>query len=86
MFPCLAFGYGYWWLFPVIMLAMMVLCFFIMRRHKGSVMCSMDSGSPDGHSEKSCACPLDILNKKNAQRKINKQGYGEKKEDIALRT
>ncbi len=86
MFPCLAFGYGYWWLFAVIMLAMMVLCFFIMRRRKGSVMCSMDFGGPDGHSENSRACPLDILNRKNAQRKINKQEYGEKKEDIALRT
>ena len=34
MFPCawLA-GFGVWWIFPIIMIAMMVICFFMMRRH-----------------------------------------------------
>lgn len=39
MFPCLGFGYGYWWIFPLIMITMMVLCFFMMRGHGGSMMC-----------------------------------------------
>jgi uncharacterized membrane protein len=35
MFPCAWFGYGFgfWWIFPIIMIAMMVFCFFMMRRH-----------------------------------------------------
>ena len=40
MFPCFGFGFGYWWIFPIIMIAMMALCFFMMRRHMGSMMCS----------------------------------------------
>ena len=39
MFPYLAFGYGDWWIFPIITIAMMVLCFFMMRGHAGSMMC-----------------------------------------------
>ncbi len=39
MFPCLGFGYGYWWIFPLIMIAMIVFCFFMMRGHGGSIMC-----------------------------------------------
>ena len=37
MFPCVAFGYGYWWIFPIIIIAMIVLCFFMMRGHAGSM-------------------------------------------------
>ncbi len=35
MFPCGWFGYGFglWWIFPVIiMIAMMIFCVFMMRR------------------------------------------------------
>ncbi len=86
MFPCLAFGYGYWWIFPNIMLAMMVLCFFMMRGHRGSMMCGPGFGSPGGHSKKSSTHPLDTLNRKNAQGEINKQEFEEKKDDIGRRT
>jgi hypothetical protein len=25
--------FGFWWIFPIIMIAMMIFCFFMMRRH-----------------------------------------------------
>ncbi len=39
MFPCACFGYGFWWVFPIIMITMMVLCFFMMRGRMCSMMC-----------------------------------------------
>jgi putative membrane protein len=80
MVPCLGFGYGYWWIVPIIMIAMMVLCFFMMRGHGGAMMCSGSRG------EKASDRPLDILNRKYARGEIKKQEYEEKKEDIARRT
>ena len=34
MFPCAWFGYGFglWWIFPLIMIMMILFCFFMMRR------------------------------------------------------
>ncbi len=75
------FSYGYWWIFPIIMIAMMALCFFIMMRgHGGSMMCM------GGHNENETNRPLDILNKKYAQGEISKQEYEEKKRDISRRS
>lgn len=39
MFPCACAGYGSWWMIPIIMIGMMVLCFFMMRGRMGSMMC-----------------------------------------------
>lgn len=86
MFPCLAFGHGYWWLFPIIMIAMMVLCFFMMRGHAGSKMCGPGFGRSGCYSESRSDLPLNILNRKYDRGKINKQDYEEKKKDIAGRT
>ena len=86
MFPCLAFGYGYWWIFPIIMIAMIVLCFFMMRGHAGSMMRGPDFGRSGSHSESASDRPPDILNRKSDQGEINKQEYEEKKKDIAGRT
>jgi len=86
MFPCLAFGYGSWWIFPIIMIAMMVLCFIMMRGHAGSMMCGPGFGRSGSHSENASDRPPDILNRKYDQGEINKQEYEVKKEDIARRT
>ncbi len=86
MFPCLGFGYGFWWIFPIIMIIMMVLCFFMMRGHKGSMMCGPSFGRSGSHGERASDRSLDILNRKYAEGEINKQEYEEKKEDIARRT
>ncbi len=31
MFPCALF-FGFWWIFPIIMIGMMIFCFFMMSR------------------------------------------------------
>ncbi len=79
MFPCLGFGSGYGWIFPLVMIAMMALCFFMMRGHGGGMMCSGRDG------KKASDSPLDILSRKYAHGKINKQEYEKGKEDIELR-
>jgi len=87
MFPCLAFGYEYWWIFPIMMLALMVFCFFMMKRHVGLMMCRPSFSRSGSLSENATDPPLDILDKKNSQgEEINKQEYEEKKKDIAGRT
>ncbi len=51
MFPCVCSGYGFWWLFPIIMIGMMVLCFFMMRGRMGS-MCRPGFRGIKGDEEK----------------------------------
>ncbi len=52
MFPCPAFGYGYWWIAPVIMIALAALCFFMMRGHAGPMMCGRGPGRSDSRGER----------------------------------
>ncbi len=80
MFPCAGFGYGFWWIFPIIMVVMMALCFFMMRGHGGSMMCL------GGHSKNAPNLHPDIPKREHAEGEINKQEYEEKKEDIVRRT
>ena len=56
MFPGAWFGYGFgfWWIFPIIMIAMIVFCFFMMRRHGMSCWmgcCTRDKHSPSDGSK-----------------------------------
>ena len=52
MFPCTWFaGIGIWWIFPIIMIAMMIVCFFMMRRHgmgRGMGCCGGGQRRPSG--------------------------------------
>lgn len=41
MFPCAGFGYGFWWVFPIIMIS---FCFFMMWMMRG-----MGCGMMGGH-------------------------------------
>ncbi len=51
MFSCAGFGYGLWWLFPVIMIVMMILCFLMMRGHMGSMMCCSGRRKQKGNTK-----------------------------------
>jgi len=66
-----------WWLFP---LAMIALCFFMMRRRKGSVMCGFGSREEDTHGIKASNSAKDILDKRFALGEIDKDEYEGKKQ------
>ncbi len=83
MFPCSGFNFGYWWIFPIIMIGMMALCFFMMRGHMGSMMCGPGNRKKDTRGEESRSSALDILNKRYARGEVDKQEYEEKRSDIA---
>jgi hypothetical protein len=56
MFTYAGFGFGFWWIFPIIMI---VFCFFMMRRMHGMGGCMMgrhDMQNKDSLHEKDNAC------------------------------
>ncbi len=79
MFP---FSYGFWWIFPIVMIGMMALCFFMMRGHPGSMMCGPGSRAKDNQGEGAGGEALDILNRRYARGEVDKQEYEEMKNDI----
>jgi hypothetical protein len=62
LFPCLV--PGFWWIFPIIMIAMMVLCFFMMRGCAGRMMCRPGTRSKDSNSDGAADLGQDIQSKK----------------------
>jgi uncharacterized membrane protein len=82
MFPCAGFDYGFWWIFPIIMIIMMVLCFFMMRGCMGPMMCRPGSRSKGTHGKGASDSALDILNKRDAPKERFKKEYEEKKRDL----
>ncbi len=82
MFTCAGLSAGLWWIFPLLMIGMVVLCFFMMRGHMGSMMCRPGFRSPRSHGEDASDSALDILNKRYARGEINKEEYEEKKKVV----
>jgi len=66
-------GFHWWWIIPI---AMMILCFFMMRGHRG---CLAGRSRPRHVAESA----REILDKRYALGEINKQEYEEKKRDIS---
>jgi putative membrane protein len=67
------YDFGWWWLIPI---AMMVLCFFMMRGRMGC----MSHRSAPPHSSESAR---EILDKRYALGEISKEEYMEKKRDMS---
>ena len=65
-------GFTWWWIIP---LAMMILCFLMMRRHRGG----MTGWSRSHHNAGSAK---EILDKRYALGEISQEEYEEKKRHI----
>ena len=76
-------GFGWWWLIPIAMMVMCALCFFMMRRRTGCMMCGPFSRiSDDSSSTGGSESVRDILDKRYARGEIGKTEYEQNKRDI----
>lgn len=82
MFPCGVLGYGLWWIFPLVMIAMIVLCLFMMRGRMGLMMCRPGTWSTKSDGRDAADPAFDTLKKRYAKGEINKEEYEEKKRVI----
>jgi uncharacterized membrane protein len=69
------FGAEFWWIFPIVMIA---LCFFMMRGRKGSMICGLGARDDDRHLPDTSNSARDILDKRYALGEIEKEEYEEK--------
>ena len=66
-------GFSWWWVIP---LAMMILCFLMMRGHRGCMIGKPRSRQADGSAR-------EVLDKRYALGEISREEYEEKKRDIS---
>jgi putative membrane protein len=80
MYASQLYGFSLWWiLVPIIM---MILCFFMMRGRRGSMMCGFGSRALDCLRTKVPDSAIDILDKRYAAGEINRDEYEEKKKTL----
>ena len=65
-----------WWIFPI---AMIALCFFMMRKRGGSMMCGFGSRDEDKNHISDSDSASEILDKRYALGEISKEDYEDKK-------
>jgi uncharacterized membrane protein len=75
MFAAELCNFSFWWIFPVIMIA---LCFFMMRGRKGTMMCGFGSRNSNRHISDSDSAK-EILEKRFALGELDQKEYEEKK-------
>ena len=71
---------SYWWIVPLIM---MFMCFFMMRRRWGSMMCGFGSRGRDSDRFGRADSAREILDKRYASGEISRDEYEEIKETMA---
>jgi uncharacterized membrane protein len=75
-------SFSFWWIFPVLMV---ILCFVMMRRRTGSMMCGFGSCGTDSDRLRASDSTTEILDKRYASGEINKEEYDEKNEVLNQR-
>jgi uncharacterized membrane protein len=73
-------GTSFWWIVPLVM---MIFCFFMMRKRRGSLMCGFGSRDLGSYSSRGSDTAEEILDKRYASGAINKDEYEEIKKTIA---
>ena len=74
------FFYGYWWIFPLMMI---IFCIFFMRRGCGKMMCGFGSHAGDASRNSKGESGQEILDRRFAQGEINEDEYDERKRKLA---
>ena len=70
---------SFWWIFPIVM---MLVCFFMMRSRRGSMMCGFGSRRSYNTQTQDSDSAMDILDKRYAAGEIETQEYEEKKRTL----
>ena len=68
-----------WWIVPIVM---MILCFFMMRGRRWSMMCGFGRRDIGNYQTRGSDSAIDILDKRYASGEINKDEYEEKKRTL----
>ena len=69
-------GFSFWWIFPVVMIA---LCFFMMRGRRGGSICGFGSHHKKHNLTNISDSPINILDKRYALGEMSEEEYKEKK-------
>ncbi len=73
------FNSSWWWVWPVLMMA---VCFFLMRRWRGPMMCGFGPRPKDWHQYKHSDTASDILDKRFAAGEIDEIEFKAKKRSL----
>ncbi|CAB5139797.1 hypothetical protein D3OALGA1CA_3797 [Olavius algarvensis associated proteobacterium Delta 3] len=72
-------NFSFWWIVPIVMI---VLCFFMMRGRRGSMMCGFGPCDIDNRQTRDSDPAIEILDKRYASGEIDKEEYEEKKRTL----
>ena len=72
-------AFSFWWIIPIVM---MILCFFMMRGRKGTMMSGFGCCGRDWRQTKGTQTAGDILDRRYASGDIDEAEYEEKKRTL----
>ena len=72
-------NFSFWWIIPILM---MILCFFMMKGRRGSMMCGFGSRGIDNQETRAQDSAIDILKKRYASGDIDKEEYEQRRKTL----